>query len=272
MSKKSKSSKHKKTLPTSTQQVDKQIDLAGQQIFRNDYLGAVETCQRLLRYLPQRAPQRAQVLNLLGIAQSMLQNFPESYAAYTEALSLEPDSADLWFNRGMASRFTSRFGQSLRDFEHAAELNTERELKSKIDEALKFSQKMAKESLKLRGPDFTLDQLIEQENYFQDGLKLMEAGEWEEAGMAFQRSIELGDVLPQPWGNLGICLMMQERYDEAEEAFKRALKIDRKYDLAKRNLAALPEVRRTGPPKMVGIRDPFKGSNLKQSITFLQEK
>ncbi len=31
----------------------------------------------------------------------------------------------------------------------------------------------------------------------------------------------MGDCLPQPWGNLGICLMMQERYDEAEAALKR---------------------------------------------------
>src|SRR5712691_11624675 len=108
---KQKQSKHKKGAPGPVQQVDKQIDLAGHQIFIRDYVHAVETCERVLRYFPKYASQRAQVLGFLGIAQGMLENFPESYDAYTEALSLEPDNADLWYNRGMASRFTSRFGQ-----------------------------------------------------------------------------------------------------------------------------------------------------------------
>src|SRR5207302_11281080 len=127
------------------------------------------------------------------------------------------------------------------------------------------------ESLKLRGPKFTVDQLIEQEDLFQDGLQLMQAGEWEEAEQAFQASIGMGDCLPQPWGNLGICLMMQERYDEAEAALKRALVIDPKYTIAKNNLAALPESRLKGQPDIVALNEPFKNSKLKQSITFIKE-
>ena len=140
-----------------------------------------------------------------------------------------------------------------------------------FDEALRFSREMAEKSMKLRGPDFTLDQLIEQEDLFQQGLKLMEAGKWEEAGKAFQASIDLGDCLPQPWGNLGICLLMQERYDEAEAALKRALVIDPQYTLAKDNLALLAETRRTGLPGRVAMNQPFKGSKLKQGITFIRE-
>ena len=112
---------------------------------------------------------------------------------------------------------------------------------------LKFAREVAERTLKLRGPNFTLEQLIEQEDLFQDGLQLMEAGEWQKAEQAFQASIAMGDCLPQPWGNLGISLMMQERYDEAEAALKRALVMDPKYTLAKNNLAALPEIRRTRP-------------------------
>jgi tetratricopeptide (TPR) repeat protein len=145
-------------------------------------------------------------------------------------------------------------------------------MSKRIEKELKFSRMMAEKSMKLRGPNFTLDQLIEQEDLFQRGLKLMEGGEWHEAELAFQASIELGDCLPQPWGNLGICLMMQERYDEAEAALKRALVIDPRYTIAKENLQALPESRRIGPPEMVVINEPFRDSKLKQSITFIQEK
>src|SRR5947209_4731002 len=212
MSRKSKQSKHKKKFTASLSPVDKYLDLIGHQIFQGNYAEAVTLCERLLNYLPRHAPQRADVLAQLGTAQAMLQNFPQSYEAFTEALALEPKNAELWYNRSTASRFVSRFGQALQDIERAIELNTRSELAEKLEKDLKFSRKLAEESRKLRGPNFTLDQLVEQENLFQEGLNLMEAKKWEEAGRAFRASIVMGDCLPQPWGNLGICLMMQERY------------------------------------------------------------
>lgn len=271
MSRKSKPSKQKKSVITSSPPVDKYLDLIGQQIFQGNYAEAVTHCERLLNYLPRHAPQRVDVLAQLGTAQAMLQNFPQSYKALTQALALDPKNAELWYNRSTASCFTSRFGQALWDIERAIELNTSSELTERLNQELQFSRKLAEESRKLRGPDFTLDQLVEQENLFQQGLTLMEAGKGEEAQQAFQASIAMGDCLPQPWGNLGICLIMQERYDEAEAALRRALVIDPKYTLAKNNLAALPEFRRTGPPTMVALNEPFKHSKLKQSITFIKE-
>src|SRR5260370_20668233 len=201
----------------------------------------------------------------------MLQNYPQSYEAFTEALALDPNNAELWYNRSGASQFTGRHGQALQDIEHAIELNSITELAEKLDKALSFNRKIAEESMKLRGPNFTLDQLIEQEEHFQQGLKLMETTKWAEAGEAFEASIAMGDCLPQPWGNLGISLMMQERYDEAEAALQRALVIDPKYTIAKNNLAALAQTRKIGPPEMIGMNDPYKNSNVKHSLTFLKE-
>jgi tetratricopeptide (TPR) repeat protein len=271
MSRKSKPSKQKKNVNTNSSQADKYLDQIGHQIFQRNYAEAVTLCERLLKYLPQQAPQRVDALSQLGIAQAMLQNFSQSYDAFTEALALEPNIAEHWYNRGTASRFTSRFGQSLRDIERAIELNTRSELTVKFERELKFSRKMAEKSIKLRGPNFTLDQLVEQENLFQQGLTLMGAGKWEEAGQAFQASIAMGDCLPQPWGNLGICLLMRERYDEAEAALKRALEIDPRYTIAKNNLALLAESRLKGPPDIFAINEPFKHIKLKQSITFIKE-
>lgn len=271
MPRKSKQSKHKKKVTSNPSQADRLFDLVGHQIFQGNYTEAVMNCERLLNYLPPHASMRADVLDQMGTALAMLQNFPQSYAAYTEALALNPTNAELWFNHGMASRYTSRFGRSLRDYERAKELNIKPELAKKLEGELEFAREVAEKTRKLRGPDFTLDQLIEQEDLFQDGLQLLEVGEWKAAEQAFQASITMGDCLPQPWGNLGISLMMQERYDEAEAALKRALVMDPHYTLAKKNLAALPQIRRTGPPARIDIRDPFKSPKLKQSITFLTE-
>jgi hypothetical protein len=137
MAKKANASNKKKRIITNVSPVDKQLDLIGHQIVQRNYAEAVTTCERLLKYLPQHAPQRADVLAQLGTAQGMLQNFPQSYEAFTLALALEPKNAELWYNRSMASRFTMRFGQALRDIERAIELNTRSELTEQFDEALR---------------------------------------------------------------------------------------------------------------------------------------
>jgi len=64
----------------------------------------------------------------------MLQNYPQSYEAFTEALALQPNNAELWLNRSMACRFTMRFGRALRDIEHAIKLNMRPE-QERYDEA-----------------------------------------------------------------------------------------------------------------------------------------
>ncbi len=97
----------------------------------------------------------------------------------------------------------------------------------------------------------------------------MEQEAWSEAEKRLREVIAMGDVLPQPWGNLGLCLLMQQRYDEAEEALKRALEIDADYELARANLA-LVERARSGDmvPRMV-MSDPF--AKAKRSIDFISE-
>lgn len=68
----------------------------------------------------------------------------------------------------------------------------------------------------------------------------MESEEWEEAEATFRHVVKGGNTPHQPWGNLGACLIMQERYDEAEEALRKALEISPDYEVARRNLMMLP--------------------------------
>src|SRR5437899_2689408 len=110
MSRKSKQSKQKRRLvTTSSSRTDKLMDLMGRQVFHGDYTGAIANGERLLSYLSQHASERADVLAQLGVAHAMLQNYPQSYAAFTDALDLAPNNAEFWYNRGMASRYTTRF-------------------------------------------------------------------------------------------------------------------------------------------------------------------
>src|SRR5438270_13907236 len=110
MAKKSRRRKQKavqKVVTSSASQADRYFDLMQQHVVQGNYVEAVAVGQRLLSVLPPRSQLRVDTLLQLGVAQAMLQNFSESYEALTEGLSINPNDADLWFNRGMASRFTS---------------------------------------------------------------------------------------------------------------------------------------------------------------------
>ncbi len=267
---KSKRLKQRKDSLIPSRLVEQWISQAHQQMYQGDFASAITTCEPLLNTLPKRTTQRVEVLALLGLAHGMLEHFPQSYDAFTEALTLEPTNAELWYNHALACRYTNRLGQAVRDLEHAIELlgPDDGELARKFAEELQFTREQAQETMKLIGEHFTLDQLIELEEDFQRGLSMMKSSKWKEAEQAFRRVIERSERVPQYWGNLGVSLVMQHLYDEAEDAFKHALEIDPEYPLARNNLAKLPAIRQAGGSPTVEMRDLSHEKDFKQSITF----
>ncbi|MGZ3611898.1 MAG: tetratricopeptide repeat protein, partial [Ktedonobacteraceae bacterium] len=202
-------------------------------------------------------------------------HFPQAYDAFTEALSIQPDNAYLWFNRGVIDEFVGRLGQSVRDLERAVELlaaDPSDPLAREAEKALKRNTKEAQKAMKKRGPRFTLDQLIEQESLNQQGLALTRAQKWEEAEQVFRRVIAMGDCYPQPWGNLGFCLTEQKRYDEAEAAWKKALSIDWRYSLARMNLRALKDVRRGQQVAKGVLIESYEGDKVEKKLVLNEEK
>jgi tetratricopeptide (TPR) repeat protein len=153
----------------------------------------ISTTQRILRHTATSPEQRAAAPDYLGAAHLMLQHFDAAYAALSQALALTPDDAYLWYNRALASRFTMRFGQALRDLERAVALESDPLLAQKIAEELRVSRQMAERELAMRGRDFTLEQLLAQEEQFQRGVQQMAAEAWEQAEQTFRQVIAMGD-------------------------------------------------------------------------------
>ncbi len=253
------------------EQVDRQLAELQRRLVQKDYRGVIAAAQELLAVLPARSPQRAEVLHYLSNAYGLLKRFEEAYQAALEAVRIDPQDSVYWYNLAQSARFTLRTGESLTYFEHAVETATDPKQKALAAKELAFARKLVQDELKLRGPNFTLDDLIEQQAAFQEGLAHMQAGRWAEAEAALRKVIAMADVLPQPRGNLALALIQQRRFDEAEEALHRALKIDPKYELARRNLAALAEVRRTGRLPQVAINASLAGARVKSTIIFEDE-
>jgi tetratricopeptide (TPR) repeat protein len=240
-------------------QISKWFAMATESMQIKDWNGVIEICKRILLHSPKKSTDRADALSYLGNAYAMKQEFGAAFQALSEALTMTPADAFLWFNRGLTDRYLSLTGQSVRDLEKAVSLLQDTTMLRKFKDELKFSENIVRTELSTRNKGFTLEQLIKQQEYFYQGNSLMLERKWAEAEHAFKNAIIMSDCLPNPQGNLGICLMMQRRFDEAEAALRRALEIDKKYALAKQNLKVLDDVRSGGPLPDFTITEPFKG-------------
>ena len=207
-------------------------------LVQHDWSEMVDIARKLLNNFSLEPEQRVAVLGSLGTAYAGLNEYEQAYEALTEALVINPDDPHVLYERGTIAWRANRPGQYAQDMERAAALigsdNTS-ELARAVQVELKKSRKMLKEILQKRGSDFTLEQLMEQEKLYVQALKLSYAHDWVGAELLFKRVIGMAekDYDPRPWNNLGLCLMQQGRFDEAELAWKRALKIDRSYQIAR---------------------------------------
>ncbi|GAC1696370.1 MAG: hypothetical protein PVS3B1_34890 [Ktedonobacteraceae bacterium] len=276
MSKKSKRMKQpqKRPVQPQVQVFQRLVDHAQRQMFNGNFTGAITTCENLRRVLPKQSSIYVEALALLGLAHAALQHYQESYDLFTEALTIDPTNAELWYNRGLASQCVTRVGQSIRDFEQAIKVS--KNDKGDIDEitrlcveAMAKSRQEVADDMKAMGEQISLDAYIERESLFKNAMQLIKQSQWNEAEQILRQLTEMGGRLYQYWGNLGVCLVMQERYDDAEAALKRSLVIDPTYPVARDNLMHLPEVRRQGHTQ-VDIVDLAPASNVEQTITFFE--
>lgn len=253
--------------PQEQEKAERALDKAENQLVKQEWKGAARTSLALLKWLPQDRELQEVAWANLGNAYIMLKDFEQGYLAFSKALEYAPDSAYLWFNRGTAALFTFRSGQAQRDLEKAVRLEEDKRERRQYQKNLEVVRRLVKDDLRKRGPGVTIEQLIEQQELFNQGVRQMAEKRWQEAERTFRRVIAIADVLPQPNGNLGIMLLMQQRWDESEAALRRALEIDPDYQLARDNLALLDQARKTGKlPIGLKITSPFDDKDLDISL------
>jgi len=253
--------------PQEQEKADRALDKAENQLLKQDWKGAARTSLALLKWLPQDRELQEVAWATLGNAYIMLKDFDQGYRAFSKAMEYSPESAYLWFNRGTAALFTFRSGQAQRDLEKAVKLEEDKRERRRYQKSLDVARRIVKDDLRKRGHGFTIEQLIEQQELFNQGVRQMAEKRWHEAEQTFRRVIAMADILPQPNGNLGISLLMQQRWEEAEAALLRALEIDPKYQLARENLAVLDKTRKKGKiPRDFRISSPFDDTDLDISL------
>ena len=99
----------------------------------------------------------------------MLQEFEASYDALSRALDIEPENASAWYNRALSARFLLRAGRALRDLEQAIKLEKDSQSRKIYQDELTLMREVVQRQIEARGPDATLDQLIEAQDAFWRG-------------------------------------------------------------------------------------------------------
>ena len=249
------------------------IQYAHRQMRGGDFAGCISTCEPLLNSLPQHSEMRLEILSLLGLAHGMLQNYQQSYDIFSEATSLDPTRAEFWYNHGLAAHSMGRLAEMVRDFERAVALskNDTSEMAHRFAIQLREGRQELQEAMQLHGADITLEQYTEREEKFAQAVRLMKQEKWSEAELILRQLTQTGARMPAYWGNLGVCLMTQFRYDEADAAFKKALFIDPDYPFARDNLKRLPDIRHSKEPIKVKTINLAKGDDVKQSLAFYEQ-
>src|SRR5436309_6487380 len=247
--------------------------LVKEQMFRGEFAEAIKTCEPLLVALPKRSEIYMEVLASLGLAHGMLQHYQQSYDIFSEGIALDPTRAELWYNHGLASYFLGRIAQAVENFERAVALSEHKphEMADKFVKELESTRAELAEAMEAHEPDLTLEQYREREERFAQGMGLVKQDQWEEAEHIFRQLTQTGAQVPAYWGNLGVCLIMLGRYDEAEEVLKQALAIDPDYPIARDNLQTLPEVRRTKKPIGLELRNAMREEDSQQSLTLYEK-
>jgi Flp pilus assembly protein TadD len=115
----------------------------------------------------------------------------EAIAAYERAIAMEPGSAELHNNLGMALRQRGRFEVAIGHYQKAIALR----------------------------PDLA-------EVYNNLGIALRDTGQIDQAISAHRQAVKLKGSLAGAWHNLGIALIQKGQFDEAIDACARAVAID----------------------------------------------
>lgn len=219
-------------------------------------------CNAVLVHRKATKRQKSEASQFCGNMFMKTQDFSLACKALTAAIDFTPNDWMLYFNRSTAMMYTSQIAQALQDIEQAAALCDDEGWLDKMTKQRTRMRKAVDDACSERGPTFTPDDLLEQQTLFHEAMEEFEAEAFDSAEVKFKRVIALGDVLPQPWFNLGSIYLLREEWDSAETAWKRALEVDPDYPHARDMLKQLPAFRagRELPQREQRlINDPFKG-------------
>ncbi|QYX32547.1 CHAT domain-containing protein [Sphaerospermopsis torques-reginae] len=212
---------------TVTNQAEVLFDQGLQQAKSGDLLGALAFYSQAIKL----QPESYEYWFNQGLALFHLQRFEEAISAYDQAINLKPDFAKAWYNRGGVLGELGDFDGAIASFDQAIELKFE------------YQEAWASRGLALLKLGLiweaisSYDQALklqpeDQETWYYRGVALGVGEQFEEAIASYDQALEIQPDYHEVWIDRGVVLFNLKRWSEAIESWDEALAIQSDFYLA----------------------------------------
>ena len=154
--------------------------------------------------LSKKYPKEFLIWNLIGASASKVGDTSKAINAFKNIILINPNSADAYYNMGVALKNDGQLNQGIKLFK----------------KAILFKPNNAKA-------------------YFSIGNVLKEQGKLDQAIKSYQKAIFINPDYPEAYSNIGIILQEQDKIEEAKEAYETAISINPEYEKAHSKMAVL---------------------------------
>jgi len=161
--------------------------------------------------------------------------YEKASASYDKALELEPNSTNLWNNKGKALANLGRMEDAISCFEKSLAINSSNAEGLNL-KAIALSQGLQKYSEAI----VLFDQILQMNPSYFDawigkGMALANEDNLYSSLECFEKAIQINPQDPTAWNNKGVVLREMGRNQDALTCFNKALSIDSSYEVARQN-------------------------------------
>jgi len=165
-------------------------------------------------------------------------DYERAAASYDKALELEPNSTDLWNNKGKALVNMGRIDEAISCFNKSLEINASNPASLNLL-AIALSQGLNKYSEAI----IIFDQILQTNPSDFDaligkGMSLGNEGDLSGSMACFEQATQVRPREPSGWNNKGVVLRGMGRYQDALTCFSKAITLDSSYEPARQNREA----------------------------------
>lgn len=140
----------------------------------------------------------------LGLEKAQLGDFEEALISWNQAITLNPEFAPAWHNRGSALAYLNRLPEAIQSFDQAIALNVN-----------------------------------DIESWYDRGNALFRLQQWQEAIISWERVIGIQPNHYQAWYHRGLALEKLQRFAEALSSYQKCLAINATFQPAQKRLNKL---------------------------------
>ncbi len=183
----------------------------------------LEEAIKYFKRVIQLVPEHKLALFNLGNAYTRLGNYEEAIKYWRQVISIDPNFTRAHFNLGLVYERLGRISEAISELQIALSLvrisGGPTSLEKRIKQELDRIQQL---QMKRQSTSLVSQEVSTQ---LQLGLILLKQGKYQEAEKAFLELIELAPDYPEAYLNLGIVYFRLKRLDEAEKYLKKAIEL-----------------------------------------------